>query len=48
MKKILQYLRQRYFCSHDYKDVVESKWYFHYKCTKCGFERGMGAFKYKK
>lgn len=48
IKKILLYLKQRFFCIHKYEAVEHTKWYFHYRCKKCGFENGMGQFKYKK
>ena len=47
MKKIWLYIKQKYICLHDYEDIKNSKWYFHYRCRKCGFERGMGNFKIK-
>lgn len=47
MKKIWLYIKQKYICQHEYKNVENSKWYFHYRCEKCGFERGLGNFKIK-
>ena len=46
MKKIIKSLKQL-FCKHIFKNVENSKYYFHEKCAKCGFEIGMGNFKYK-
>lgn len=46
MKKIIKYLKQ-VFCKHTFEDVKNTKYYFHEKCTKCGFEKGMGNFRYK-
>ena len=44
MKKLVKYIKMR-FCKHDFESIENSKWYFHEKCTKCGFEKGMGNFK---
>lgn len=46
MKNLIKYFKMR-FCNHDFKSVENSKWYFHKKCKKCGFEKGMGNFKLK-
>jgi hypothetical protein len=45
--KIIKYIRSRFFCKHKMKSVENSKWYFHYKCEKCGYEKGMGNFRYQ-
>ena len=46
MKRFIKYMKQL-LCRHSFEDVKHTKWYFHKKCTKCGFENGMGNFTYK-
>lgn len=46
MKTILLYLKRRFFCKHEFNDVP-SKWYIHKRCNKCGYEWGIGNFKWK-
>jgi len=44
--KIFNFLKML-FCKHKMKNVEDSFYYFHEKCEKCGFEKGMKNFKYK-
>lgn len=36
-----------FFCKHNMQSVEDSKYYFHFKCTKCSKEFGMNNFKIK-
>ena len=42
MRKIIKYFNMRFFCNHNLKSVEDSEWWFHEKCSKCGFEKGFG------
>lgn len=47
MYKLVKYLNARFFCKHNWKSVDNSKYYFHFKCSKCDAEKGLGNFKIK-
>ena len=40
MKRIYKYLKMR-FCRHDMRQVKDSPHWFHEKCNKCGYEKGL-------